>query len=381
MDIRERKKIFSGVKRIVLKVGSGVLTRRSGLNLNLIDDLAADICQLRRRGTEVVLVSSGAIAAGMRKIGLAKRPAGVSAMQALAAMGQSRLIMAYEEAFARYGEKVAQVLLTRDDLTHRRRYLNARNTLFTLLSWKVTPIINENDTVVADEIKFGDNDALSAMVVSLIGADLLVNLTNIDGLYDRDPREHPEARRIAVVGRVDRRIQQYASTIPGVLGTGGMASKVAAARKAALGGVPTVIANGTTTGIIGEIFAGKPVGTLFLPEPTVLSRKKQWIAFTKAIKGTLVVDAGAEKALVERHKSLLPSGIREVAGRFAVGNAVAIHSEDGRRIGIGLVNYSAEQLTRIAGARSSQIEPLLGFRHDDEAIHRDNLVLAEEIDQ
>ena len=381
MDIRERKKIFSGVKRIVLKVGSGVLTRRSGLNLNLIDDLAADICQLRRRGTEVVLVSSGAIAAGMRKIGLAKRPAGVSAMQALAAMGQSRLIMAYEEAFARYGEKVAQVLLTRDDLTHRRRYLNARNTLFTLLSWKVTPIINEDDTVVADEIKFGDNDALSAMVVSLIGADLLVNLTNIDGLYDRDPREHPEARRIAVVGRVDRRIQQYASTIPGVLGTGGMASKVAAARKAALGGVPTVIANGTTTGIIGEIFAGKPVGTLFLPEPTVLSRKKQWIAFTKAIKGTLVVDAGAEKALVERHKSLLPSGIREVAGRFAVGNAVAIHSEDGRRIGIGLVNYSAEQLTRIAGARSSQIEPLLGFRHDDEAIHRDNLVLAEEIDQ
>jgi len=381
MDIRERKKIFSGVKRIVLKVGSGVLTRRSGLNLNLIDDLAADICQLRRRGTEVVLVSSGAIAAGMRKIGLAKRPAGVSAMQALAAMGQSRLIMAYEEAFARYGEKVAQVLLTRDDLTHRRRYLNARNTLFTLLSWKVTPIINENDTVVADEIKFGDNDALSAMVVSLIGADLLVNLTNIDGLYDRDPREHPEARRIAVVGRVDRRIQQYASTIPGVLGTGGMASKVAAARKAALGGVPTVIANGTTTGIIGEIFAGKPVGTLFLPEPTALSRKKQWIAFTKAIKGTLVVDAGAEKALVERHKSLLPSGIREVAGRFAVGNAVAIHSEDGRRIGIGLANYSAEQLTRIAGARSSQIEPLLGFRHDDEAIHRDNLVLAEEIDQ
>jgi glutamate 5-kinase len=381
MDPGQRKKLFSGAKRIVLKVGSGVLTRRSGLNLNLIDDLAADICQLRRRGIEVILVSSGAIAAGMRKIGLARRPAGVSAMQALAAMGQSRLMTVYEEAFARYGEKVAQVLLTRDDLTHRRRYLNARNTLFTLLSWKVTPVINENDTVVADEIKFGDNDALSAMVVSLIGADLLVNLTNIDGLYDRDPRVHPEARRIALVDRVDRRIQQYASTIPGALGTGGMASKIAAARKAALGGVPTVIANGTAPGVIRDIFAGKPVGTLFLPESTALNRKKQWIAFTKATKGTLVVDAGAEKALVQNHKSLLPSGIREVSGRFAVGNAVAVHGEDGRRIGIGLVNYSAEQLTRIAGAKSSQIETLLGFRHDDEAIHRDNLVLSEEIDQ
>jgi glutamate 5-kinase len=381
MDINQRKQLFSGVKRIVIKVGSGVLTRRSGLNLNLIDDLAADICQLRRRGIEVILVSSGAIAAGMRKIGMAKRPAAVSAMQALAAMGQSRLIMAYEEAFARYGEKVAQVLLTRDDLTHRRRYLNARNTLFTLLAWKVTPIINENDTVVADEIKFGDNDALSAMVVSLTGAGLLVNLTNIDGLFDRDPREHPEAERIAVVDRVDRRIQQFASTIPGALGTGGMATKIAAARKVALGGAPTVIANGTASGIIHDIFSGKQVGTLFLPEPTALSRKKQWIAFTKATKGSLVIDAGAEKALVKNGKSLLPSGIRQVTGRFTVGNAVALHSEDGRRIGIGLVNYGADELKKIAGAKSSQIEALLGYRHDDEAIHRDNLVLAEEIEQ
>ena len=381
MDIHQRKQLFSGVKRIVLKVGSGVLTRRNGLNLNLIDDLAADICQLRHRGIEVILVSSGAIAAGLRKIGLSKRPAAVSQMQALAAMGQSRLIMAYEEAFARYGEKVAQVLLTRADLTHRRRYLNARNTLLTLLAWKVTPIINENDTVSADEIKFGDNDNLSAMVVSLTGAELLVNLTNIDGLYDQDPREHPEARRIEIVDRIDRRIQQYASTIPGFLGTGGMASKITAARKAALGGVATVIANGLVPGVIRDIFAGKSVGTLFLPEPTHLSRKKQWIAFTKATKGTLVVDAGAQKALCQNGKSLLPSGIRRVAGRFTVGNAVALESEDGQRLGIGLVNYGSEELKKIAGAKSDQIEALLGYRHDDEAIHRDNFVPAAELDQ
>ena len=381
MDSNQRKQLFAGVKRMVLKVGSGVLTRRNGLNLNLIDDLAADICQLRRRGIEVILVSSGAIAAGLRKIGLNKRPAAVSQMQALAAMGQSRLIMAYEEAFARYGEKVAQVLLTRDDLTHRRRYLNARNTLLTLLTWKVTPIINENDTVSADEIKFGDNDNLSAMVVSLTGAELLVNLTNIDGLYDQDPRQHPEARRIEIVDRVDRRIQQYASTIPGFLGTGGMASKIAAARKAALGGVATVIANGLAPGVIRDIFAGKSVGTLFLPESIHLSRKKQWIAFTKAAKGTLVVDAGAQKALCQNGKSLLPSGIRRVAGRFTVGNAVAVESEDGQRIGIGLVNYGSEELKKIAGAKSDRIEALLGYRHDDEAIHRDNFVPAAELDQ
>ena len=381
MDTNQRKPLLSAIKRTVIKVGSGVLTRRSGLNLNVIDDLAADICQLRRRGIEVILVSSGAIAAGLRKLGLAKRPSAVSQMQALAAMGQSRLIMAYEEAFARYGEKVAQVLLTRDDLTHRRRYLNARNTLFTLLAWKVTPIINENDTVVADEIKFGDNDSLSAMVVSLTGAGLLVNLTNIDGLYDKDPRQATDARRIDVVDRVDRRIQQYASIIPGFLGTGGMATKIAAARKVALGGAPTVIANGLVPGVIREIFAAKPVGTLFLPERTALSRKKQWIAFTKATRGAIVIDAGAEKALVENGKSLLPSGICQVSDRFSVGNAVAVRSQDGRQIGIGLVNYTAAELKKIAGAKSSQIEALLGYRHDDEAIHRDNFVLAVELDQ
>ena len=380
MDTKARKQLFGGIKRMVIKVGSGVLTRRNGLNLNVIEDLAADICHLRGRGMEVILVSSGAIAAGLRKIGLARRPAAVSQMQALAAMGQSRLIMAYEEAFARYGEKVAQVLLTRDDLTHRRRYLNARNTLFTLLSWKVTPVINENDTVVADEIKFGDNDNLSAMVLSLTGAGLLLNLTNIDGLYDRDPRQHPYAARIEVVDRVDRRIRQYASTIPGFLGTGGMASKIAAARKAALGGAPTVIANGLAPGVIRDVFAGKPVGTLFLPEPHALSRKKQWIAFTKAPRGEVFIDAGAERALVRNGKSLLPSGIVRVTGRFAVGNAVVVRGPEGGEIGVGMVNYGAADLRKIAGARSSEIEQRLGYRHDDEAIHRDNFVPAGDLE-
>ena len=228
-------------KRAVIKIGSGVLTRKNGLNLNLIDDLATEVCKLRNKGIEIILVSSGAIAAGLKKAGLSKRPTSLSQMQALAAMGQSNLIMAYEEAFSRQGAKAAQILLTRDDLTHRRRYLNARNTLMTLLSWKIIPIINENDTVGIEEIKFGDNDNLSALVVNLTESHLLVNLTNIDGLYDKDPRHNPDAQLIPLVEKVNRRITKAASTIPGFLGTGGMASKLMAARNISLEGLPALL--------------------------------------------------------------------------------------------------------------------------------------------
>ena len=252
-----RKELLANVKRVVVKVGSGVLTRRNGLNLNVIDDLTTEICALRKKGIEVILVSSGAIAAGLRKMGLSRKPDSLSGMQALAAMGQSNLIMVYEEAFARHGAKAAQILLTRDDLTNRRRYLNARNTLRALLSWKIIPIINENDTVVVDEIKFGDNDNLSAMVTNLTDSQLLVNLTNIDGLFDKDPRQHADARLIRLVEKIDSRITRAADTIPGVLGTGGMGSKIAAARKVTLRGIPTVIGNGLKTGLLKEIFAGK----------------------------------------------------------------------------------------------------------------------------
>ena len=376
MPDTDRKKLLANVRRVVVKVGSGVLTRRNGLNLNVIDDLATEICFLRKKGIEVILVSSGAIAAGLRKIGMSKKPDSLSGMQALAAMGQSNLIMVYEEAFARHGVKAAQILLTRDDLTNRRRYLNSRNTIVTLLSWKIIPVINENDTVVVDEIKFGDNDNLSGMVTNLTDSRLLVNLTNIDGLFDRDPRTNPDAELIKVVTRVDKKITGAADKIPGFLGRGGMASKITAARKMMLRGIPTIIANGLKPGILKDIFSGREVGTLFLPHRQSLGSKKHWIVFTKSPKGGLVIDRGAEKALSENGKSLLPSGIRAIHGRFNRGNSVVLINEDDREVAVGLVNYNSDELSRISGARTSQIESLLGYKHDDEVIHRDNLVLS-----
>ena len=372
-----RKDLLKQVKRIVSKVGSGVLTSAGGLNMTVIDDLTTEICTLKKEGFEVLLVSSGAIASGLKKIGMSKRPQSVSQQQAMAAVGQSSLIMAYEDAFERHGHKVAQILLTRDDLTHRRRYLNARNTLFTLLSWNIVPIINENDTVVVDEIKFGDNDNLSAMVTNLTESQLLINLTDIDGLFDKDPRNHDDAKLIDVVEKADRKIMRYASSIPGFLGTGGMASKIKAARKVALRGVPAIIANGLKPGILDLIFSGKEEGTLFLPGETTLCSRKHWIAFTKSPKGEIVIDRGAERAILKKGKSLLPSGMVEVRGRFSLGNSVLLLNEAGDQIAVGMVNYHSGDIRKIMGAKSAEIESRLGFKHDDEVIHRDNLVLAE----
>jgi len=379
MEGVSRKELIRPVKRAVVKVGSGVLTRKNGLNMNVIDDLTTEICGLRKKGIEIILVSSGAIAAGLKKIGMSKRPQSVSQQQAMAAIGQSSLIKAYEEAFSRQGHKVAQVLLTRDDLTNRSRYLNARNTLITLLSWKIIPIINENDTVVVDEIKFGDNDNLSAMVTNLTGSHLLVNLTDIDGLFDKDPRIHKNAGIIKVVKKVDKKVAKLAGAIPGFLGRGGMASKVDAARKVALGGVPTIIANGFKPGILNQIFTGKEEGTLFLPREVPLGSRKHWIAFTKSPKGELVIDDGAEKALVMHGKSLLPSGVRGVKGRFSLGSSVLLIRESGKKVAVGMVNYDSADIRKIMGAKTSEIETRLGFKHDDEVIHRDNLILASEM--
>ncbi|MCG6909017.1 MAG: glutamate 5-kinase [Deltaproteobacteria bacterium] len=373
----DRRPYLKNIKRAVVKIGSGVLTRKNGLNLNLIDDITTEISKLRKKGVEIILVSSGAIAAGLKKRGLSRRPDSTSQMQALAAMGQSSLIRAYEEAFARHNARCAQVLLTRDDLTHRRRYLNARNTFLTLLSWGIIPIVNENDTVVVDEIKFGDNDNLGAMVTNLTEAQLLINLTNIDGLYDRDPRQDKGARLIPVVDKVDRSLSRAAGSIPGFLGTGGMTTKLAAAKKVSLGGVPSVIANGLKPDVLKDVFAGKPVGTFFKPSPVHLNSKKQWIAFTKKPTGEIVIDAGAEKALLKNGKSLLPSGIVNVRGRFSVGNVVAIKNLDQKKIAVGLVNYSSTNLQQIKGAKTAEIESILGYKHDDEIIHRDNLVPAD----
>jgi glutamate 5-kinase len=376
-----RKDLLSPVKRVVVKVGSGVLTAKNGLNIAVIDDLATDICALRKKKLQIILVSSGAIAAGLRKIGLSKRPQSVSQQQAVAAVGQSSLMMAYEEAFGRYGQKVAQILTTRDDLTHRRRYLNARNTLFTLLSWRIVPIINENDTVVVDEIKFGDNDNLSAMVTNLTESDLLVNLTNIDGLFDKDPRTHRDAKLIRIVEKVDRKVTKLASSIPGFLGRGGMASKIRAAEKVALAGVPTIIANGLKSRILKQLFLGKEEGTLFLPRQVTLCNRKHWIAFTKSPRGELIIDGGAEKAIMERGKSLLPSGIKDVRGRFSLGNSVLLRSETGKKVAVGMVNYHSSDINKIMGAKTNEIELKLGFKNDDEVIHRDNLVLADQMEE
>jgi glutamate 5-kinase len=376
-----RKDLLSSVKRVVVKVGSGVLTAKNGLNMAVIDDLATDICALQKKKIQIILVSSGAIASGLRKIGLSKRPQSVSQQQAVAAVGQSSLMMAYEEAFGRHGQKVAQILTTRDDLTHRRRYLNARNTLFTLLSWKIVPIINENDTVVVDEIKFGDNDNLSAMVTNLTESDLLINLTNIDGLFDKDPRTHRDANLIRIVEKVDRKVTKLASSIPGFLGRGGMASKIRAAEKVALAGIPTIIANGLKSRILKQIFLGKEEGTLFLPRQVTLCSRKHWIAFTKSPRGELVIDGGAEMAIVERGKSLLPSGIKEVRGRFSLGNSVLLRSETGKEVAVGMVNYHSSDINKIMGVKTTEIELKLGFKNDDEVIHRDNLVLADQMEE
>jgi glutamate 5-kinase len=373
---KSRKALLRPVNRAVIKIGSGVLTSKNGLNRRVLKGLADDICALREKGIEVILVSSGAIASGLKKIGMAKRPESISRQQAVAAIGQSSLMRAWEKAFDRHGQKVAQILITRDDLNHRGRYLNARNTIFTLLSWRIIPIINENDTVVVDEIKFGDNDNLSAMVTNLTESLLLINLTDIDGLFDKDPRIDKGACLIPQVEKIDSDILRRAGSIPGFLGTGGMASKVKAAHKVSRGGVPTVIVNGLKPGILKDVFDGRPVGTLFMPQDIGLCSRKQWIAFTRTLKGEIIVDKGAGEALLERGKSLLPSGIKEVRGRFSMGDSVVLLSEDDRELAVGMVNYHSGDIKKIMGLKSSQIKDILGFKHDDEVIHRDNLVIT-----
>jgi len=374
-----RKKIIANTRRVVIKVGSGVLTRRTGLNLNVIDDLTTDIARLRQKKIEVLLVSSGAIAAGMRRMNITRRPESLSQLQALAAIGQSSLIGVYEDALGRHGIKASQILLTQDDLTRRKRYLNARNALRTLLTWDIVPVINENDAVAVDEIRFGDNDHLSAMVTNLIGADLMINLTNIDGLFDKDPRRHDDAELLTVVKTVTRKMIASASQIPGALGSGGMSSKVIAAQKVAMGGAPTMVANGEKPGILADLFAGKPLGTLVLPQSRRLKTRQHWIAYTKSPKGRVVVDIGARRALESGRKSLLPSGVKAVEGRFREGDSVEIVDEQETSIAYGLVNYRAGDLNKIKGVKTDQIESILGYRGYDEVVHRDNMILTSKL--
>ena len=297
----------------------------------------------------------------------------------MAAAGQSALMQVYEEAFAQFGLKVAQILLTHDDLESRQRFLNARNTLLTLLQWRVVPIINENDTVATDELKFGDNDNLAALICNLVGADLLILLTDTDGLYDQDPREHPDAKLVPLVESFDAELEKAASSRAGALGRGGMGSKLQAAKKAAAAGLPTIIANGLTPGILTKIFAGEEVGTLFLPQAQKLKSRQYWLAYNVNPKGAILVDQGAWEALVKRQKSLLPAGIVAVFGGFGKGAAVQLMDPEGHPFAIGLTNYSARDIGRIQGRQTKDIEQFLGQKGYDEVIHRDNLVIFPEI--
>ena len=364
------------IRRIVVKVGSNVLTCPQGLNLPVIDALSQQIIQLERSGQEVILVSSGAMAAGVRKLAIERRPEAIPARQAVAAVGQAGLMLSWEKALARHQKKVAQMLLTAEDMTSRKRYLNARNTLNTLLDWGVLPIINENDTIMVDEIRFGDNDNLAAVITLLMDADILINLTDIDGLYDRDPRTHKDAELLAEIGTIGRDIERYAGDIPGALGTGGMRSKIKAARKVTVAGIPMIIANGKKPNVLADIFDGRPTGTFFKPKTERLSSRKCWLAFSLKPKGVIRIDAGAARALTTGGKSLLPSGIAAVSGQFNVGDPVQFAGPDGQVLGNGLVNYSAGDINKIKGLRSSDIAGCLGEKPYDEVIHRDNLVLT-----
>ena len=364
-------------KRCVIKIGSALLTNDgSALNTAGIVTWVEQISALRKNGIEIVLVSSGAVAEGMCRLGLTKRPDTVHDLQAAAAVGQMGLIQSYESAFSKFDLHTAQVLLTHDDLSNRQRYLNARNTVRSLLKLGVIPIINENDTVVTDEIRFGDNDTLAALVANLIEADYLIILTDQNGLFDRNPREHDDAKLIAQASANDDSLAAMAEGGAGTLGRGGMATKVSAAKLASRSGASTLIAAGKEENVITRLFSGEALGTLLYAEQTPVAARKQWLAGHLQIQGQLILDNGAVKKLCESGSSLLAVGVRDVQGEFNRGEIVSCVDLQGQEIARGLVNYNAQDVIKIKGKASNEIESILGYVDDAELIHRDNLVLV-----
>lgn len=363
-------------RRWVVKIGSALLTNDGeGLDLAAIGRWVDQLAQLRREGVEIVLVSSGSIAEGIVRLGWKERPHEVYKLQAAAAVGQMGLVQAYETNFKRHNTLTAQILLTHEDHSNRKRYLNAQATLKTLLSVGVVPVVNENDTVVTKEIRFGDNDTLGALVANLVEADALILLTDQSGLYTADPRSNPDATLISEAMADDRSLEAMAGG-GGRLGQGGMATKVRAAKLAARSGAITVIASGREDDVLLKLRRAEDLGTVLVPEQLPMAARKQWIAGHLQARGTLTLDAGAVTALVERGKSLLPAGVRAVTGSFSRGEMVVISDEHGRVIGRGLVNYGIEDAQKIIGYPSSHIEAVLGFVGEQELVHRDNLVLA-----
>ena len=368
--------LLRSARRLVVKVGSSLVTNQGqGLDRAAIARWAAQIAQLLAGGKEVVLVSSGAIAEGMQRLGWTRRPQAMHALQAAAAVGQMGLVQVYESSFREHGLHTAQVLLTHADLADRQRYLNARSTLRTLLALGVIPIINENDTVVTDEIKFGDNDTLAALVTNLIEADCLIILTDQAGLYTRDPREHPAAELVQLAKAGAAELEQMCGKAGSHIAKGGMLTKVLAAKRAARSGAHTVIASGREPEVLLRLAQGEAIGTQLIAETMPIAARKQWLADHLQVNGRLMLDAGAMRALAKEGKSLLPIGVKSIEGSFERGAVVACISPEGRELARGLVNYGANEARRILGKPSSEILSVLGYVDEPELIHRDNLVL------
>lgn len=371
-----RQTLFDKAKRVVIKVGSAILTTDQGMNHAVIENLVREIVFLHNSGREVILVSSGAVAAGRKKIGyVPKGEVGMRDKQALAAIGQSVLMHIYDETFSRYRKKIAQVLLTHSDFSERERYLNVRNTLNTLFEFGVIPIINENDTVSVKELRFGDNDTLGALVANMIEADMFICLTDVVGLYNGNPHTDPDARPIYTVAEVTEDIEAMAGNVKSALGTGGMQSKIRAAKMVAEGGGSSFIGPGRMPDVLQQLFSGEMIGTFFLPKASRMPSRKQWISNVLKPKGQLTLDEGACMALTQKGRSLLPSGILAVAGDFGCGDAVTCADQAGRVIAVGLINYGSMEVARLKGCKTGEIAEILGYKDDDEIMHRDNLVL------
>ena len=363
-------------KRWVVKIGSALLTADGrGLDLKAISAWVDQIAWVRSQGVSVVLVSSGSVAEGMSRLNMRKRPHEIHRLQAAAAVGQMGLIQAYESNFQRYQTHTAQILLTHDDLSNRQRYLNARSTIRELLKLGVVPVINENDTVVTDEIRFGDNDSLGALVANLIEADALLILTDQMGLHRSDPRQNPGAPLVSEAAVSDSSLDAMVGENAGTLGSGGMATKIKAARVAARSGAVTVITSGRQEQVLNRLFQGEKLGTLLVPDMEPLMARKQWLAGHLQSRGRLVIDDGAVRVLLGQGKSLLPVGVKMATGRFVRGDMVTCESREGLKIARGLINYSAAEVAQILGKASDEIESTLGYVSEPELIHRDNLIM------
>lgn len=376
MNQNNNESLLVNAKCLVVKVGSSLVTNNGkGLDHAAIAAWAQQIAELVKEGRKIVLVSSGAVAEGLQRLGWKKRPTAVNELQAAAAVGQMGLVQMYESCFSQYGLHTAQILLTHDDLADRKRYLNARSTLRTLLDMKVIPVINENDTVVTDEIRFGDNDTLAALVANLVEADALVILTDQPGLYSADPRKDPKATFIQHATAGDVKLEGMAGGAGSSIGSGGMLTKVLAAKRAACSGAHTVIASGREVDVLRRLGAGEVIGTHLRAEHFKTLAKKQWLADQLRLSGQVELDAGAVKALLKDGKSLLPVGVVAVKGSFERGDVVACVDVEGKEIARGLVNYNAAETTRILRQPSSDIAKILGYVEEPELMHRDNMVL------